>query len=538
MRQIRFLGLTALILLAACAAAFSEMPVMEDDIPRVYGRQTIDRDLIFPDSLPDAARLEVTAEIFDGDGEMLESFSRAEGIHFSTPDNFSVIVGITTFRGSNYRDGASWGTIGGEPSEMTKKWSVGIGGIDSWSGVGWTGQCSIVRWPAETVRIMNIYDEKKQKADLVEVIYATLDGKIYFLDLDDGSATRDPIVIGAPIKGSLSVDPRGYPLLYCGQGIENVGGKNVKIGTRIFSLIDGSVLHFIDGHDKNAYRHWYAFDGSPLIDAATDTMLQTGENGVFYSVKLNTQYDPQAGTISIDPETVKYVYRSPVSTRPGVENSVAVYNNYAYFADNSGLLQCVDVNAMELMWAFDLGDDTDASVVLDEEPGGTVALYTNCELDLRGARDDCHMRKINALTGEEIWRIDEPCRATEDHNGGAFATPAVGKRTLSEYVYFHVARTADGGTLICADKETGEVVWRYALSSYGWSSPVCVYSDSGHGYVAVGSSSGMLRLIDGASGELICECNLKANIEGSPAVFGDTLVVGTRGCRIVAVNFK
>jgi outer membrane protein assembly factor BamB len=536
MQYIRLLALAAAILWSG--AALGEVAVMEDDIPRIYGQQEIDERLIVPEALPEAAALNVETEIFDGNGEPLEVFCRADGLHFGAPWDFSLIDGITTFRGTNYRDGAAWGSIGREPSEMTEKWSVRIGGIDSWSGVGWTGQCAIVRWPAQTVRIMNVYEEKKQKSDLIEVIYATLDGKIYFLDLEDGSATRDPIVVGAPIKGSLSVDPRGYPLLYCGQGIDEVNGKGVKIGTRIFSLIDFSVLHFIDGHDKNAYRHWYAFDGSPLIDAATDTMLQTGENGVFYAVKLNTRYDPQAGTISIDPETVKYVYRSPVSTRPGMENSVAVYNHYAYFADNSGLLQCVDVNTMKLMWAFAAGDDTDASVALEEEADGDVALYTNCELDLRGGKGDCHMRRLNALTGEEVWRIDEPCRASEDSNGGAFATPAVGKGSLSEYVYFHVGRTSDGGALICADKETGRVVWRYGLTHYGWSSPVCVYSDSGRGYVAVGSSSGMLRLIDGASGELVCECDLKANIEGSPAVFGDTLVVGTRGCRIVAVKFN
>lgn len=526
--------MTALI----CGVSTAEMPIMDDDIPRVTGDLSIDPEYIFHDSLPEADGLKVTTEIFDGEGVLLEKYARDREIHFGLPEEFSALEGVTTFRGGNYRDRAAWGTIGDEPCGMEEKWKTAIGGIDSWTGVGWTGQCAIVRWPAETAAIMNIYDDKKQKDDLTEVIYAALDGKIYFLDLDDGSRTRDPISVGAPIKGSLSVDPRGYPLLYCGQGIDEVNGKSVKIGTRIFSLIDGSVLHFIDGHDKNAYRHWYAFDGSPLIDAATDTMLQTGENGVFYTIRLNTDYDPGKGSISISPETVKYVYRSAVSTRPGIENSVAVYNNYAYFADNSGLLQCVDINSMELLWAFATGDDTDATVVLEEQSDGIVALYTNCELDRRGAKGDCHMRKINALTGEEIWRIDEPCRASEDNNGGAFATPAVGKGSLSKYIYFHVARTGDGGALICADKETGEVVWRCGLKHYGWSSPVCVYSDGGRGYVVVGSSSGMLRLIDGASGEIVCEYDMGANIEGSPAVFGNTLVVGTRGCKIIAVNFK
>ena len=476
----------------------------------------------------------ITSEVILPDGAPAENYSGS--ISFSSPENYSALPGVLTFRGNNFRDTASYGTIGADPTEMTEKWSVSIGAIDSWSGVGWTGQCAIVQWPAETRRIMNLYEDKKSKDGLIEVIYAALDGKIHFLDLDDGSRTRDPISIGAPIKGSLSVDPRGYPLLYCGQGIDEVGGKSVKIGTRIFSLIDSSVIHFIDGRDLYAPRRWYAFDPSPIVDAETDTMLQLGENGVFYLVKLNTAYDPAAGTISISPETTRYIHRSN-SKRPGMENSVAVYNNYAYFADNSGLIQCVDLHTLTPVWAFAAGDDTDATLVLEETESG-VSIYTNCELDLRGTSAPCHLRRINALTGEEIWRIDEPVRATEDDNGGAFATPAVGKNSLSRFVYFHVARTTDGGALICADKETGEVVWRTGLTHFGWSSPVCVYSDSGRGYVAVGSSSGKLRLLDGLTGEIICETDLKSNIEGSPAVFGDTLVVGTRGCRIVAVDFN
>lgn len=515
----------ALILCAAPCSAETYTP----------GSRTIST--VAENALPASGGLNLTSEIFDGEGNLIESYSRPDPIHFPSPENYAILEGITTFRGNNHRDGASFGSIGRDPTEITEKWSVSIGAIDSWSGVGWTGQCSIVKWPAETRAIMNLYPEKKEKENLTEVIYAALDGKIHFLDLDDGSRTRDPISIGAPIKGSVTVDPRGYPLLYCGQGIDEVGGKPVKIGTRIFSLIDSTVLHFIDGHDKNARRWWYAFDCAPLIDAQTDTMLQLGENGVFYTLKLNTAFDPAAGTISIAPETTKYVYYSPASKRLGMENSVAVYNNYAFFAENSGIIQCVDVNTMTPVWAFAAGDDTDASLALEETESG-VYLYTNNELDLRGTSADCNLRRINALTGEEIWCINEPVRATEDNNGGAFATPAIGKNSLEKYVYFHVARTPDGGALICADKETGEVVWRTCLTHFGWSSPVCVYSDSGRGYVVVGSSSGMLRLLDGLTGEIITEINLKSNIEGSPAIFGNTLVVGTRGCRIIAVQFN
>lgn len=533
LRRILTLGLMLLT-----PAALAEMPALEPEQPLPPESQFIDEADIPEAALPAADGIGLVTHVYDGNGNEIENYQRAEPIYFGAAEEYTALDGITTFRGNNYRDCASWGDIGGEPTAFSLKWVYEIGALDDWTGVGWTGQCSIVRWPAETVQIMNIYEEKKTKDGLTEVIYATLDGHIYFLDLDDGTPTRDAINIGAPIKGSLTIDPRGYPLLYCGQGIDEVHGKSVKIGTRIFSLIDFEVLYFIDGHDSNAYRHWYAFDSAPLIDAQTDTMLQLGENGIFYMVKLNTQYDPAAGNISIAPEMVKYVYKSDVSTRPGMENSVAVYNCYACFVDNSGLIQCVDVNTMEPVWAGDMGDDTDSTVVLEVEDDGAVALYTACELDMRGNKGDCHIRRLDVLTGAQVWQVDVPCRQSDGNNGGAFATTALGKGSLGDYVYIQVARTHEGGTLLCIHKETGEVAWTRGLKAYGWSSPVCVYSDSGRGYVAVGSCSGQLRLLDGLTGELVCDGNLQANIEGSPVVFGNTLVVGTRGRKIVAVTIE
>ena len=536
MRITRVICLMLAVLFTGCALA--EMPELEPETPADIYHQPIIEANIFEGSLPTADHLRLETAIFDGDGNPVSSYQREEPIYFGSSSEYTQLEGITTFRGNNYRDQASYGTIGGEPTEFGLKWAINIGGIDEWTGVGWTGQASIVKWPAETVQIMNIYDEKKAKGELTEVIYATLDGKIYFLDFEDGTATRDPIKVGAPIKGSLTVDPRGYPLLYCGQGIDEVHGKSVAIGTRIFSLIDHEVLYFIDGHDKNAYRHWYAFDSAPLIHAETDTMLQLGENGVFDTVKLNTDYDPEAGTISIDPEMMKYVYKSKLSNRPGMENSVAVYSNYACFVDNSGLIQCVDINTLEPVWAGDVADDTDSTTVIEVEDDGGVMLYTACELDLRGDKGDCYIRKVNVMTGLQEWRVDVPVRQSGDDNGGAYATPAIGKGSLADYIYYQIARTSDGGTMYCINKHTGEVAWTRDLKAYGWSSPVCVYSDSGKGYVIVGSCSGQLRCIDGLTGELICDADLQSNIEGSPIVYGNTIIVGTRGKKIAAITIN
>ncbi len=459
-------------------------------------------------------------------------------IHMGASTEYTQLEGVTTFRGSNYRDGGAYGEIPENPTSMSVVWKKGIRGLDEWTGVGWTGQCSLVRWPADLRAQMNINDEKRNVDGLVEVLYATLDGHIYFLDMADGEPTRDPINVKAPIKGSLAVDPRGVPLLYCGQGIYDVNGKRLECGTRIWSLIDQKLLYFINGSDPVALRGWFAFDCSPLVDGASDTMITCGENGVLYKVALNTrQY---TGSVSIDPTVTRYVYKQVRDGKLGTENSLAIYNNYAYFATNIGIIQCVDLNTMELVWCFDAKDDIDASIVIEPEEDGVVGLYATNELDKRGHDGTCQMFKLNALTGELLWvRDSDPIHQNDDNGGGSFATPAVGKHDLEDLVFFHVCRTKETrGMVYALNKDTGETVWSRSLKYYGWSSPTCLYTPAGKGYVLVGSSNGVLHLLDGLTGNEVANVELRGNIEGTPAVFDDMIVVGTRSNAIYGVKIS
>jgi len=470
----------------------------------------------------------VRQRVYQG-GAAVDFYSREAPIALGPGRGYAQVEGVTTFRGSHYRDSAAFGFVPEGASKLEQVWSVKVSRIDEWSGVGWTGQAAVVRWPDEVRRIMRLRDGKQDKPGLTEVIYAALDGKIRFLDLEDGEETRPAIDVGAPIKGSVSVDPRGYPLLYCGQGIDTVRGRSVRIGTRIFSLIDQKLLYFLNGRDELRTRNWYAFDASPLVDARTDTLLQVGENGLLYAIDLNTAFDPEAGRISIDPAIDRYAYKYKSGAKLGIENSLAVYNHYGYFADNIGVLQCVDLNTLSCVWAVKTGDDTDASIVI-EETGDSVALYTGNELDHR-RRGACNLRRIDALTGRVVWTRDVGVRKMD--GAGLFGTPAVGKGALQDLVFFNVSRTNQGGTLLALDKATGEIAWSFQLGAYGWSSPVLVYDRSGRGYLIVGNSRGVLRLMDAAQGIVLDEINLSQNIEGSPVAFDDMLVVGTRGGRIL-----
>ncbi len=475
------------------------------------------------------------------DRKPVENYIRSYDIEFPRPEEYSTLEGVTCFRGNNYRDSASYGFADVREKKLEKVWSVRNGKIDIWTGTGWNGQPAIVKWSDEVKNIMNIFQGKKKKPDLKEVIYATLDGNIYFLDLDDGKPTRPAINVGSPHKGSVTVDPRGYPLLYAGQGIPEVAGKKIPIGYRIFNLINQKQLYFINGMDPDTFRYWGAFDSGAIIDARTDTFIECGENGILYSGKLNTSFQPDKKTISIKPELVKYRYHSPISTKIGTENSPAIYKNYIYYADNSGLFQCVDLNTLKPVWIRDVIDDTDSTPALEETDDG-VFIYTANEVDHHQQSGASYIKKRDALKGGLIWQQKIECTYDEHTNGGALASPVLGKNEIKDLVIYNIAKTdmktKNGGTLIALDKKTGSVRWKVLMKYYSWSSPVAVYTKEGTAYLLVSDSAGYMTLYEGATGKKLDSIPLEANIEASPAVYGDMAVVGTRGSKIWGIRIK
>ncbi|MEG6523823.1 outer membrane protein assembly factor BamB family protein [Desulfotomaculum sp. 1211_IL3151] len=468
--------------------------------------------------------------------QLVEKYQDTQQINMDS--DYSSLAGVTCFRGNNYRDTASYGIADMHKGQLRVVWSRPIGRLGEWTGVGWNGQPAIVQWDDEWKNKMNISPAKKQREGLKEVIYATLDGNVYFLDLEDGEYTRPVIKIPGPVKGSVSVDPRGLPLLYVGQGIDSYNGRRVEMGYRIFSLLDQHPLFFLPGYDPFAYRNWGAFDSTALVDSKTDTMLLGGENGILYKVKLNSFYNEQINQITVKPDIIRYRYKVvDKGNHQGIENSVVIYKNYAYFADNGGVLQCVDTNQMKPVWARDVTDDTDSTLVLEEEEPQRVFLYTACEVDLQGNTGKSYLRKFDALSGEPQWEKQYKCYLNTHTNGGALATPVLGKQDIANLVIYNLARcgTPNGGLLVALDKDSGEEVWKLNLPNYCWSSPVAVYAPNGEGFLVVCDSVGRMYFIKGKTGQIFHYISLGANIEGSPAVFDNMIVVGTRGQKIYGV---
>lgn len=480
-------------------------------------------------------------------GEKVSAYSPSETVEFMHNDDYQQAEGVLSFRGSCFRQDPYYGTATVEAGKLQQLWNhetysvpKGEGGNYSgvWTGSGWTGQALAVRWDNETKAIMNMYDSAKAKDGLIEIIYATMDGNIYFYDMETGEPTRNKLVFGVPFKGSGSVDPRGWPILYVGQGDHyNTEGKASK--AYVISLIDGKVLATVGAKpDSFALRTWTAYDSAAVIDAATDTLFYPGENGVFYRVKLNTNYDKAAGTLTMAPdEPVKLRYETPRTKSGdywlGYEASAVAWRNYLYLCDNAGYMQCVDVNTMETVWVQDIWDDTNATPCLEEDPEtGKAYLYVGNTLDNKAdanGRGEVAFFKIDACTGEIVWQKEYTIYTTSHVTGGFQGSAVLGRGELEGLVITTYCSTGNGydGYVVAYDTATGFEVWSHKVSVYTWCSPVAMYDANGKAYIVVCDCSGNIILLDGKGNQLDV-INLESNIEASPVAFDNYIVIGTR----------
>lgn len=486
-----------------------------------------------------------TWTVLDDAGRPINDYRGPDTVAFGDAGTYTEVPGVLTFRGNHHRTGGAYGSATVMERKLEVAWTHEIGEIRGegsyWPGAGWTGQPLLVEWPAETRAALGL-DAGFDRDGFVEVIYPVFEGKIHRLDLATGAVTRPPLEVGWGFKGTASVDPRGYPLLYAGQGLNDTNGTIGPWRYRVFDLITNTEIWGISGLDPDAPRHdWGAFDSSALVNRQTDTLIEPAENGLVYKVKLNTSFDAEARTVSVDPDVVKMTYSSPISEKYGIENSAVAYRNLMYAADNDGNLFCWDANTLEVLWMRDVGDDTDASLVLDVEPAG-VYLYTGNEVDNRG-RDGgeriTNIRKIDALSGEHVWQYDIPSYYT-GVNGGVLATPVVGQGAMADMVIFNVSRTTAPreGDLIALDKQTGGVIWRRHLGNYSWSSPTIITATDGTQYGILADSAGIMHLFDPLTGEDISTVDLGKNVEATPAVFGNMIVVASYDRKIYGIRIS
>ena len=493
-------------------------------------------------------------------GTEVASYTRADKIEFTDEllKSISDIQGLVTFRG-NYTRTKSFA---GAP-ELTKEkfsektWTYNTGkilksnGVDYWSGNGWTGQPLVIRWSKSTRAVMNMYDTFKDKEGLVEVIYPGMDGNIRFLDMETGEETRPVINVGMTFKGTASLYPDGKtPLLFCGSGDAQTGpfGENVSQRFYIYSLIDGSLLYEGGFNDSFAPRVWHAYDSSPIIDPVTDTLIYPGENGVIYTMKLNTVYDEEAGIINIFPsDMVKFSFDIPDKYKEGgvlwgSECSGAVWNGYLFIGDNGGSVYCLDLNTMKMVWINDVGEDINASPIFETD-GGNHYLYIATTLKYGYNAHNmgtAAIYKLNAVTGEIIWKKPYEVHTVKGYAGGVLSTGALGSGLVSDWIFYSVSKTPglEEGYIVALDKYTGEEKWRKSLDMYSWSSTVFFTSENGKNYLIQGCQNGDLLLMDAKTGDTLDKLNFGSGIEATPALYGNRLVLATRSERIIGVKIE
>ena len=485
----------------------------------------------------------------------VDNYNRAveDVIRMPAGENYTTRpYGVMTYRGDAFRRNAAVGTVG-DISAMTLKWTAEAGSVkgssSTYYGIGWTGQPAIIKWSKEVRAATNMVEDKKNTAALKEVIVAGLDGYIYFLDLADGQPTRQTINLGYPMKGTPSLHPLGYPIMTVGQYARKMAKGTGSIGLRFYDLLTQKEVYMIDGLDGKQDRPYYSvgqFDTSALIDPASDTLITAGTNGMVYLTKLNTAFDYNKGTIDINPTSIvmKSRTKGQANKNTAVESSVAMYQHYLFYADMDGILRCVDTSSLETLWAVDTGDAVQAAISLDMDEEGQLWLYTANTLQNR-SKGSCDIRRFNAATGEESWAlsVDSVKKAKNEKVSGAMASAVIGEHELDGLVYYALSNVSESGAksifgdsasacegvLLALEKTSGRIMWARELESYAYASPVAVYSEAGRGWIIQPSADGTITLLDGLTGNVLNTLKVEGTIEGSPAVYGSTMVIGTTG---------
>ena len=475
-----------------------------------------------------------------------------QDVSMGDPDSYAREDGVLTFRGGPLRQNGAFGTVSVESEQLSVVRGVRTAMLGTRTGFGYRSQPVIVKWYSNIRSMMNLEMAAKETAALKEVIFPADDGRIYFFNLDDQTYSRDPINIGLPIGVTASINPYGYPLLYVGQKENAVLDYEGVIGMRTYNLIDQSLIAFTTGLDENALSSEGAVSSSALVEAGSDTLIYSADNGLVYTVGMNTAFDLQGGKISVDPEVNAYGYSSATRGDPvGIPSSVAAYGDYVFFGDMAGIIQCVDMKTMQPVWAFDMGDSVLSNVSL-EVNGDDVYLYAGDVINQTQRSGQVRLVKLDAMTGELLWECGSALRgkyasknAKEGVYAGLMASPLVGAGDIDDLVIFNLNHIDEKGkdstfysVVVALDKETGEEVWREPIYVDSMSSPIALYDAAGKSYLVMGDNGGTLRLMDGFTGATISSVNLGSPISSSPAAYGNQIVVGTEAGLIYFVELQ
>jgi outer membrane protein assembly factor BamB len=432
------------------------------------------------------------------------------------------VPGLTTFRGSLTRSYYGEGPVPRRPRVLWRYPKSGgmcapstdESGTQTWCGVGWTGQPNVI--PHED--------------GLLELRFGAYDTNYHFLNARTGRQLREDLDTGDLAKGSATSDPDGYPLYYA-------GSRDDRFRVVALDRPRPTVLWSLDANTSVPEPVWNNdWDGAALV--VGDYLVEGGENSWLYVVRLNRGWT-RNGKVRVRPRVVLTVPGWDdrlESDAPGrhysIESSVAFDDEVVYFANSAGLVQGWDISRVlrggrkaRRVFRFWTGDDTDASIVVDEDG----YLYVASELETWGARalEVGQLIKLDPRRRRRplVWSV--PIRETDGESGGSWSTPALDR----EMVY--VATNAGG--LLGVDRRSGKVRWRIGLPGPTWSSPVVVDD-----VLLQGDCDGVLHAYDVSDAPRrpreLWRVALGGCIEATPAVLKGQIFVGTRAGAMYAIG--
>lgn len=474
-------------------------------LPSVLGSARPDADSGNPDSN------EVLASRSPAD-EGLWADGTASGMPWS---ELGAIEGLLTFRGNPTRTFHGRGPV---PVEPVVHWTFDVGCSQSavageaktWCGSGWTGQPAV--FPSAATGDW-------------QVAFGAYNRAVNFLDPATGERALDPYVTGDIVKGTVTVDPDGYPLLYTGSrdNFFHVVALDRDRPTALWKLSANAVEPTLWNND---------WDSSALV--IDDHLIVGGENGRFFVVKLDRGYDAD-GRVTVDPEIVfsteswdRELLDDLGDVEVSVENSVAMWGDIVYFTNSGGLVQGWDIGGLETgaeptrVFRFWTGDDTDASIVIDAE--GMLYLGSQYERGNARSQEIGQVIKLDPRLPDDpiVWSRE----ANEGLDTGVWATPA-----LHDDV---VIIATDGGNVLGLDRETGVERWRLVLGGPLWSSPVVVDDTLIQADCAGNLNAFDLDGIEQPS--LRWSLPLGGCLESTPAVWDGQIFIGSRTGTFYAIG--
>ena len=420
------------------------------------------------------------------------------------------VEGLLTFRGNPTRNYYGQGPMPAAPHVVWKypgegqmcRLSEDKGETTRWCGNGWTGQPAVFERDGRTW-----------------VVFGAYDGAVHFVDAATGQDILPPFQTDDIIKGSVSVDPEGLPLIY-------IGSRDNYFRILAIDRPQATELWKLSADAVSPVKWNNDWDGSGLV--LGDYLFEGGENSQIHIVKLNRGTGPD-GLVTIAPELVWHApgwddeLIGAVGSEVSIENSAAVSGNTLYFGNSGGLIQGWDIGPIlagtgepTRIFRFWTGDDSDASVVVDE----TGQLYGGSEWERHNARSGevGQMWKLNPAQPDNPLVWSQHDEGTE--KAGVWGTPGI----YQDLVIY----TTYTGRAVGVDRTTGAIRWEKKLTAPLMGSPVIV-----DGVWLQGDCAGVLHAYDVKNTVIdppeLWQVPLGQCIEATPAVWKGRIYVGTRG---------